>query len=334
MSRRATQVCRVCRVAVRPDRLLDHLERVHPSTLTEEEREALHALHAERTNPAVWREPEPPVDIVDDDLPDEEEAAEDRVDRARSPSRDFRAGSLESRADAVLGILSDRCLEPFEGNRKYDQQQWFEEECRRRWRELADSDPALVDARERLFEADLPKFTREYEAGFQDRQAALEVPLATLREAGERGVPHLGTALMTDSWASALAAENLVKMPRGPLRDRALVEALFVAGDWGRRLGSVRCPASRLRRGGRISRTWREPPNGPASNSSRSTGQRCSKRGRIPGTRGDHRVTWAGRCSSYTTCVIIPRWFPGLSSCSILGSTESTALRPSSMIPG
>lgn len=109
----------------------------------------------------------------------------------------------------MLGILSDQCLEPFEGNRKYDQQHRFEEECRRRWRKLADSDHALVDARERLFEADLPEFIHKYEAGFQERQAALEVPLATLREAGERGVPHLGTALMTDSWAGALAAENL-----------------------------------------------------------------------------------------------------------------------------
>lgn len=242
MSRRATQVCRVCRVAVRPDRLLDHLERVHPSMLTEEECEALRALHAERTNSAARQKPEPLVDIVDDDLPDEEEAEEERVDRVRGPSRDFRAGSLEERVDAVLGILSDQCLEPFEGNRKYDQQQRFEGECRRRWSKLADSDPVLVEARERLFDADRLEFTHQYEAGFQERQRALEGPLVTLREAGERGVPHLGIALMTDSWASALAVENLAKMPNGPLRDRALVEALFASGDWAPEAGERAVP--------------------------------------------------------------------------------------------
>lgn len=53
-----------------------------------------------------------------------------------------------------------------------------------------------------------------------------------LREAGERAVPLLAGAMTTDSWASILAVELLAEMPGAPLRNRALVRALFLPSDW------------------------------------------------------------------------------------------------------
>ena len=86
-------------------------------------------------------------------------------------------------------------------------------------------------ARKQPFEADGPRFRQEAQRGFKERWEALSAPLQTLREAGERGVTHFGIALTTDRWASDLAAELLAEMPSAPLRNRAMVEGLFLPGD-------------------------------------------------------------------------------------------------------
>ena len=108
----------------------------------------------------------------------------------------------------------------------------LEEFCHHRWARMAGEDELLARARERLFEADLPKYRTQYAGGLAERKEGLAGPLAALRGAGERGVPHLGMVLATDTWASVLAADALESMPSGPLRYRALVEALFLPGDF------------------------------------------------------------------------------------------------------
>jgi len=108
----------------------------------------------------------------------------------------------------------------------------FEEACHDRWIGLASDDADLIEAREKLLTANGDAFELEYHEGLTERQNALQVPLAVLESAGERGVPHLGILLTEDTWSSILAVELLAKMPSGPLRDRALTEALFLPGDW------------------------------------------------------------------------------------------------------
>ncbi|MGI0054824.1 MAG: hypothetical protein ACREBZ_03770 [Thermoplasmata archaeon] len=129
-------------------------------------------------------------------------------------------------------VLYERCGDRLIGDEEEDEQARFEELCHSRWGQLANSDDALVAARERLYEADRPMFRAKFQKGLEERHRALAGPLAILRNAGEEGVPHLALAMTTDTWASILAVELLAELPAGPLRDKALVESVFLPGDW------------------------------------------------------------------------------------------------------
>lgn len=101
--------------------------------------------------------------------------------------------------------------------------------------EVADGRPGtapLSAARDRLREANGPAFTTAYHEGYEERAAALAEPMEVLRRGGEAAIPHLGVLLFEGTWASNLAVELLAKMPAGPLRDRALVEAMFAELEW------------------------------------------------------------------------------------------------------
>lgn len=112
-------------------------------------------------------------------------------------------------------------------------QEAFEQACKARWGQRANEEDRLVQARERLLDADdETRFTSRYQEGYQERREALAKPLEVLTEAGEAGIPHLGVRLNEDSWASVLAVEALAEMPSSPLRDRTIVEALFTPGEW------------------------------------------------------------------------------------------------------
>lgn len=140
------------------------------------------------------------------------------VRRREEASRLLAARGLAPPEHEVSELLAERCEAAF----------------RARWQRLASSEAGLRAARGALAEADAERFPDpdDPREGFEARRRALAAPLRTLAEAGEAGVPHLAVPLMTDSWASILAIETLVDMPLGPLRDRAVVEALFCGGDW------------------------------------------------------------------------------------------------------
>lgn len=109
----------------------------------------------------------------------------------------------------------------------------FSHACATSWRAVASDEPGLEAARERLREADdETRFPRDFEEGFADRWKALAAPVATLMEAGESGAAHLAISLHDAGWPSVLAVEALVRMPSGPRRDLALVEALFSGAEW------------------------------------------------------------------------------------------------------
>ncbi len=248
--------CPACGVKVREDRILAHKERVHPRTLSPEEVRQLAALRPKREERAPPRAEqsrglttwgfsevdeeevgEPVAEEIDTgesghELPSLHEIVElleDRVSSDTSPP--VASPELMGEIEDAMDLVEDRCGEPLRDEREELEQERFEGACRARWQGLTEADPALVAARERLFEADSPRFTKKYEEGYRERRNALSTPAAILRGAGERGVPHLAVVLMTNSWASLIAADALAEMPPSPLRNRALVEALFIRGD-------------------------------------------------------------------------------------------------------
>jgi hypothetical protein len=129
-------------------------------------------------------------------------------------------------------LLIARCGDRLFREEEEEDQLIFAQHRERCWSQLAETDEVLIGALELLFEANLPKFRKEFERGLKQRRIALAKPLAELKRAGERGGPHLAIALTSDSWAGVLAAGALEAMPSGPLRDRALVDSLFLADDW------------------------------------------------------------------------------------------------------
>ena len=245
--------CPHCGTKVRDDRLLFHTERVHPRLLTAEEVAKLGRPQPASTPPQVRRVVALPRALGSAWAADVRSGAggadaEDERGRSERPSlhevtRQVKrlvarqqAGlpighrALEE-ADIAVVRLEVRCGDPLAGDDEEREQARFEAHGKARWEKTADPDPALVDARQRLFEADDAQFSEEFSTGLRERRSALSGPLEILQQAGEKGVPHLAVALMTDSWASLLAAEALAEMPPGPERDRALVEALFIRGD-------------------------------------------------------------------------------------------------------
>jgi hypothetical protein len=262
------RACPVCGVKVREDRVLSHKERVHPLTLSPEEVRQLEAQrpkHEERAPPraepsrgrATWETPgvdrggvgEPVAEEVDGEestheLPSLHEIVELLEDRyGHHSSAPGIPPELMGELEDAMDLLEDRCGEPLRGEREESEQVRFEDVCRVRWEGLTESDAALVAAREQLFDADSTRFTKLYEEGLRERKNALAAPSAILKASGERGVPHLAVALMTDSWASLIAAEALAEMPPSPLRNRALVEALFIRGDYPPEIGERAIPS-------------------------------------------------------------------------------------------
>ena len=152
-----------------------------------------------------------------------------------SPTRRF-PDELAKRVEAVDRLLDEKGFPGPWAERQdalTETQAAFEQACRARWAQRAGEKDRLVQARERLLEADdESRFTKRYQEGYQERREALAKPLEVLTEAGEEGIPHLGVRLNEDSWASVLAIETLAEMPSSPLRDRAIVEALFTPGEW------------------------------------------------------------------------------------------------------
>lgn len=144
--------------------------------------------------------------------------------------------ALRERVNAVDRLLDEKGFPAGWVEREdslHEAQVVFEQACRSRWEAEADDEPELVAASERLLEADdETRFTAQYHEGYRERREALAEPLKTLQEAKEAGIPHLCVRLHEDSWAGVLAVEALAEMPSGPLRDRAIVEALFSPGDW------------------------------------------------------------------------------------------------------
>lgn len=250
MTGRAMARCPLCGVRVRGDKLLRHRERVHPGSLTMEERTT---LEKGRKTPSMGvdqkRRSSPPLQVPPllrpPALASEEVEGEwdvspvmegfKRMQRLsdRTARPDVATPELWAKVEEAHGILASRGVvrtwEDEDGS-----QLDFAETCHERWCSLAqgDADEALAKAFEELFEADGVRFKAQYWEGFVDRRNALSGPLSVLREAGERGVLHLAAAMTVDSWASPLAADTLAEMPSGPLRDRAIVEALFLPGDF------------------------------------------------------------------------------------------------------
>ncbi|MGQ0535089.1 MAG: YecA family protein [Methanobacteriota archaeon] len=130
-----------------------------------------------------------------------------------TPELEIRVAAVESLFDQLLVPR----LSP--GEEELDQCE-FEEWCQARWLRLASGDSRLAEACEILRHA--------LEADKQQRKPAL----VALQTAGEAGVPYSGVLLHEPAWCSILAIQALVVMPKGPLRNRGLVEALFVSGDW------------------------------------------------------------------------------------------------------
>lgn len=235
--------CPFCGVKVRKDRALAHKEQAHPEMLSPEEAKALGAL---RPKPKVVPT-DPKPHASEPSLREQETRDDDEDDESKPPPIEkvaewlrhfYGRGSGRALGPAIMDCveivmenLEARCGEMPSGEYEEVEQRRFEEACRARWEKVAEPDPSLVRARERLFEADSPRFTEEFEEGFRERMNTLAEPLSILKNAGERGVPHLAVALMTDSWASDLAADVLARMPVGLSRNRALVEALFISGD-------------------------------------------------------------------------------------------------------
>ena len=244
-------VCSLCGIRVREDNLLHHRNRVHPRELTSDERTILEAREAERVRlrPPASHGPVGPATegLTSSDgrsrLASHDASFVDRQptgnpadwllhprERAHAPTEV--PPSLWVEIQAADRLLNSRCGERLIGDDEEGAQALFADLCQRRWIGMAEADEALVRARERLHEADLPKFQRRLGQGLEQRRRTLTEPLRILRDAGERAVPHLAMMMMTDSWASILAVEDLEVMPSSPLRDRALVEALFLPGDW------------------------------------------------------------------------------------------------------
>jgi hypothetical protein len=153
------------------------------------------------------------------------------ADRRKRP--DLATPELWDKVEAAHATMSS-CGIVREWEEEVEEQESFGGTCHERWCSLSqgDAEMTLVEAREGLFEADNPRFTSQYWEGFLERRAALSGPLSVLKQAGERGVLHLAAVMTTDSWANSLAADALAEMPSGPLRDRAIVEALFLVGDF------------------------------------------------------------------------------------------------------
>lgn len=139
---------------------------------------------------------------------------------------------LQRRVAEVERLFLERGLSAPSFEDEDEQQRLFQSAALRRWERAASADPALVAARADLLLADHPRFTKEYQEGLRERAAAVEPTLRVLRTAGEAAVPHLAIRMMEDTWASVVAGECLAGMPSGPWRNRAVVEALFVSGDW------------------------------------------------------------------------------------------------------
>jgi hypothetical protein len=243
--------CPLCRVGVRDDNMLMHRERVHPRELTHEESAILSA----RDSALVRKRPNPPTKVLGTGLPAAPRFDENSPSNWTGPTTRNGTSSAEAldwlasprvRARAPYGIpqslwyavrmadqvLFDKCGDRLLGEDEEEVQLLFAQHCESLWSKQAVNESDLKRARERLYDADLPQFRKKFEGGLEQRWIALAEPLALLQEAGEKAVPHLAMALSSDSWASILAARALGMMPSAPLRDRAMVDGLFLPGDW------------------------------------------------------------------------------------------------------
>ena len=247
MPARPSEKCPLCGARVRSDRLLTHRERAHPRDLSAAEREMLRArdeerdrrraLEEERVLQAARSSPPPAAPEGRDEGEVEASPLETLIENLLPPRDrvDPPPGvdpALWGRLRGTDHLLLRRCGERLYGEEEEDEQARWEAHVHERWLSQIGSDLPLAEAIARLVDADLPKYRRMGVAGYEQRRAALEGPLGILRGAGERAVPYLAGAMTTDSWASILAVELLFELPGAPRRDRALVEALFLPGDW------------------------------------------------------------------------------------------------------
>jgi hypothetical protein len=155
------------------------------------------------------------------------------VRQGRLMSHEQLSRELRLEIDAVEQRLRNAGVPP---GREDDEEgyQAFMEACRARWATEPAPGP-LRSAGDRLLEMDSVDQwdTRgtSLQEGPEVSQEVLTEPAFFLMEAGEAGVPVLASVLHTETWASMQAVEALVSMPAGPLRDRALMEALFSGSD-------------------------------------------------------------------------------------------------------
>lgn len=230
--------------------MLAHRDRVHPRDLTDDERAVLQTRETERARANVRRALQvsrptaPTLGKAEARAPGDERdsplagvAPGGPADWLLRPSERRLTPpdvpvSLWAEIQEADRLLHARCGERLTGDEEEDAQALLADLCHDAWAEMAEADDTLTGAREHLYEADRPKFHKKYGEGLEERKEALTEPLTVLREAGERGIPHLAMVMTTDTWASILAVDALEGMPSGPRRDRALVEALFLSGDW------------------------------------------------------------------------------------------------------
>lgn len=237
---------------VREDLLLTHRERVHPAFLSPEEVILLERSRSGR--PRVVNTRPPPLNPPDGDtaqhsprsprgdgqgedwdlpsITEVKQRLQRMADRRARP--ELATPELWEKVEAAHVVMESRGLRRIFGDAEDLQQTEFAALCHARWCSLAqgEADPVLVGARESLYDADSDRFKSQHWEGFQERKRAFASAIDVLTEAGERGALHLATALTVNSWASPLAADALVEMNSGPIRDRAVVESLFLWGDF------------------------------------------------------------------------------------------------------
>ncbi|MDE1821149.1 MAG: hypothetical protein KGJ23_10510 [Euryarchaeota archaeon] len=235
MPSRRLALCRLCGAKVRKDLILSHRERVHPRELSPVERDALKAKDEERAKRA--KPPTPSLSIPTTASDKEDSPFNDLVEPWRPP-RDQVAPppgvdpALWEKLRTADEMLLRRCGDRLLGEEEEDEQVRWESHLHAQWLSRIEPDRALVGAVAHLAEADLPKYRKVADAGFEQRRASLAAPLGVFRDAGERAVPYLAGAMTTEGWAGILAVELLAEMPSTPLRNQALVEALFLPGEW------------------------------------------------------------------------------------------------------
>lgn len=141
---------------------------------------------------------------------------------------------LAGRRDEIFRTLDQKGVLPLIPKASDRLKVAFEQARRGRWLARARDDANLVEAREEIEAVEsVDKFdARSGQTAYEERRQALADPLETLASAGEDGIPHLGALLHTDSWASPLAAAEIVDLEETHDRHVLMIEALFLPGDW------------------------------------------------------------------------------------------------------